>query len=193
MNADRRRSGSPALLVTLLLIGSLALPTAARSQASDITLDTSGSWVFVAFDEPGGLVTVSDPAASSDWDLAFQGTDVMLNGGNAGPGNVSAICLCQNQWATNDDLQRMTPESELADFEAVTGESIPDDADWGLTAFGASAWFKYNLRDEHMVWPNYNVYLVKRGDDIYKLQITGYYDSIGQPRRVSLRYEQITG
>ena len=54
---------------------------------------------------------------------AFFATNATLNGGEAGPGGVTGFCVCQNAQATDAEVLAMTPESELADFEAVT--SVP--------------------------------------------------------------------
>ena len=60
------------------------------------------------------------------WDLGFNATRVMLNGGAAGPGGVSGACLCRNAAASDAEIVAFTPESELADFDAVTAADIPD-------------------------------------------------------------------
>ena len=44
-----------------------------------------------------------------------------------------------------------------------------------------------------MIWPTYNVYLLKRGEAVYKFQIVGYYGPTGNPRHVTYRYERIAG
>ena len=46
-------------------------------------------------------VSAASPATSTDWDLAFFATSVMLNGGEAGPAGVVGHCLCRNANATD--------------------------------------------------------------------------------------------
>jgi hypothetical protein len=164
----------------------------AEAQVVTRTLEAAEDWTFVSLANPEILLDISDPSTSTDWDIAFQGTDVLLNGGSAGSAGVTALCLCQNQWSTKDEFQQMTPDSELADFTAVDAASIPA-AGWHPSTFAASPWFKYNLRDEHMIWPTYDIFLVKRDDIVYKLQITGYYSHDGDPRHITFRYERIVG
>jgi hypothetical protein len=309
-----------------------------------LTVDASQGWVFVAFDgDAAEVVEVSDPKTSTDWDMAFQATSVMLNGGAAGPGGVTGYCVCQNADATDAEIVAMTPASELADFEAVTASDIPSDesawesdalapaidgwyrydfathtvsaaaenvwmlrtasgsayakfhvtaiegatkenagrvtvefavqpsagapfgptqelvvdvssgpayldletaslvtadAEWdlwfegwtirvnggvsgsgkagavlsGMTfdevtdasgmgalykgdAFGgvfvAHPWYRYNLQGNHQIWPTYDVYLIRRGDSVYKVQLIGYYGPAGEPRRVTFRYARV--
>lgn len=90
-----------------------------------ITVNASAGWGYASIID-SAVVTPGDPANSLDWDIAFNATRVMLNGGAAGIGGVSAYCICQNASATDAQVIAMTAEGELADFEAVTSASIPD-------------------------------------------------------------------
>ncbi|HET6681751.1 MAG TPA: HmuY family protein [Gemmatimonadaceae bacterium] len=308
-----------------------------------ITIDASTGWAGVRLGEPATLVPiVGDPSAAADWELAFNATAIMLNGGDAGPGDVAGFCLCANASATDDQVLNMTDASEQAAFLAVDESSIPSaDASWqtdgallaidgwynynpqthvvsaapekiflvrsasgdafvkfhvtditGSTVtfeyavapsadqpFGAaqtaqatisddapawfdletgtvsstedpttwdfafvgysievnggssgggsagaaaldvpfadftsmdgipssaftadgfggvfveSPWFRYNLLgDDHHIWPTFNVYLIRTGDDVYKIQLTSYYDLNGSARRITFRYQKL--
>ncbi len=90
-----------------------------------ITVDASQGFAYVAFGDPATSVTVSDPATSTAWDLRIFSTAVTLNGGAAGPGSVSAYCICQNAQATTAALQTMTPDNQLVAFDAVTIGQLP--------------------------------------------------------------------
>ena len=57
--------------------------------------------------------------------------------------------------------------------------------------FGAHAWYRYNLQDDHQIYPTYEVYLISTDDGIYKVQLTGYYSPTGDPRQISFRYEKL--
>ena len=311
------------------------------NDAGTLTVDASEGWAYVAFEDgTASPVTVTDPTTSGAWDIAFRATEVMLNGGAAGPGEVAGFCVCQNETATNAQVIAMTSASELADFEAVTSASLPaGDAwvsdeltlsldDWyaynptthAVTAadgnvyavrtasgtsfaklhvidiagatqthagtvtfayalqdvagavfgdvdtvsvdvsggavrfdlesgavttadgwdlwfegwsirlnggasgsamagayltgesfeavtdaseapavafagdafagiFGQHAWFRYNLQNDHQVYPTYDVFLISTGDGVYKVQLTGYYSTTGESRHISFRYE----
>ena len=135
--ADRRistRATRRALLLALVL-----LPAAAACSTDDviappppvegtITVDAASDWAY--FDlENEELVTPTPSASESEvWDIAFNVTNVMLNGGEAGPGGVVGYCVCQNAGATNEQVLAMTAASELADFEAVT--AVPAGVTW---------------------------------------------------------------
>ncbi len=126
-----------------------------------LTVDADGRWAYVALGETANEVTVADPTASTDWDIAFNSTRVMLNGGAAGPGDVRGYCLCQNAGATDAQVQAMTPDGELADFEAVTAASIPADGDaWETDVLDPAidGWYSYDFNthtvtaDPTQVW-----------------------------------------
>ena len=305
-----------------------------------VTVDASQGYVYFSFAE-GEVVTPTPSAASSGaWDIAFSATTVTLNGGAAGPGGVSGFCVCQNAGATDAQVLAMTPDSELADFDAVTaapGATFTTDAltpaitgwytgtgaaaqadpsktflvrladsvgyakvrvtglqnptatspgvvtieyaaqatataapgaaqtmqvdlttgakaidletgtvttsatGWDLRfegftirvnsgvsgpgkggaaigtgtfesittakeddrayrsdsyagVFAASRWYRYNIGGTgNRISPTFDVYLVRRGSAVYKVQLLNYYDVTGNPRHITFRYEQIAG
>jgi len=92
---------------------------------SELTVDASAAPAYVKLGEPSTKVTVADPSTSTEWDLALFATGITVNGGAAGPGGVTAYCLCGNANATVAALQAMTPANQLAAFEAVTTANVP--------------------------------------------------------------------
>ena len=59
--------------------------------------------------------------------------------------------------------------------------------------FGTSRWYKYNIAGDNRISPTFDVYLLKRGSSVYKVQITNYYSATDQPRHITFRYERIAG
>jgi hypothetical protein len=120
----------------------------------------------------------------------------VLNGGSAGIGGVTGYCLCQNAGATDAEILAMTPELELSDFEAVTATTV-DPATYSANAspdvFAATPWYKYNLAGDHRISPTFNVYLVRRAETLYKLQLINYYGPAGEIRQVTFRYVRLEG
>ena len=307
-----------------------------------VTVDASRGYAYFSFAD-GEVVTPAPGASSSSaWDIAFSATTVTLNGGAAGPGNVTGFCICQNAGATDAQVLAMTPESEEGDFGAVTavpaGATFISDAltpaisgwftgagaaaqanpansflvrladslgyakvhvtalqnptaatpgivtieyavqatatgalgatrtlqvdlttpgaksvdletgtitnsptDWDLRVdgftirvnsgvsgpgkgaaaagagsfesittakeadqayrsdsyagvFGSSRWYRYNIGGTgNRISPTFEVYLVRRGSAVYKVQILNYYNVTGNPRFITFRYEQIAG
>ncbi|MEX2582742.1 MAG: HmuY family protein [Gemmatimonadota bacterium] len=182
-------SSTMAVLLTLALAG-----RAAAQEAAAYSADVSAEWVFFDLSTPEGIVEVSDPLSSDAWDIGVMNTNVSVNGGESGPAGVVAYCLCANQALGSDEIQALTAEGELADFEAVTAADIPSDPSaWDSGAISTSSWYRYNLAGQHQIWPTYDVYLLKRGDEVYKLQFTSFYSPIGLPRHVSFRAAKLAG
>jgi hypothetical protein len=165
------------------------------SPTATIMVDASAAWAYLALGTPAAPVAVDDAAASAAWDLGFNATAVRVNGGEVGPGGVVALCLCQNAGATDAEVLAMTPESELADFDAVRAADVPAATDprWSATVFDTERWYRYNLAGNHQVSPTFQVYLVRRGDAVYKLQLVGYYGPAGETRRITARYAKLAG
>src|SRR5690606_25045271 len=124
------------------LVGAaLALATPAWAQApKTLTLDASADLVYVALGEEARVVAVEEPAVSGAWDLSVAGTSLVLREG------VTAHCVCANANASSEELQAMSPETELADFTGVTAADIPADGDaWHPAAIAAAPWYRYNI------------------------------------------------
>jgi hypothetical protein len=311
-----------------------------------ITVDASAGWTAIRLGDPATVVSATDLDASSDWDLALNATSVKVNGGDAGPGDVSAYCICQNGYASDLEVGAFTAADEQDDFTSVGSGQIPSSADawqtdtlalaidgwwnydmsthvvsavpakswlvrtaggtsyaqfhvtsiangtmaaagdvtieyevqpgegqpmgaaqtatitvpddgstvhfdfeagavttgddWDIgfrdytiitnggvhgeggagvvplddpfgtltsadgipsTAFLADGfggvftghkWYRYNIHgDDHQIWPTFDVYLIKRGTAVYKVQFINYYSSTAQPRHITLRYERL--
>ena len=110
---------------------------------SEVTVDASAAPAYIRLGDPATRVTVADPSSSTEWDLALFATSVTVNGGAAGPGGATVHCLCQNANATVAQLQAMTPENQLAAFEAVTSEDVPAASEFTPDALNPaiSGWF----------------------------------------------------
>lgn len=101
--------------------------TPAASEGS-ITVDASTSWKYISLADSALVTPTPSARESGAWDIAFFGTNVTLNSGEAGPGGITATCICQNAAATGADVLAMTPESEQSDFDAVT--AVPAGLTW---------------------------------------------------------------
>ena len=145
-------------------------------EAGTLTVNTSEGWAFVAFE--GGQateVTVSEPTASTEWDIAFNATRVMLNGGAAGPRGVGGFCICQNNGASDAEVMAMTSASELADFEQVTQTEPPQDAGWEYDELtpAIDEWYVYNPTTHVVSAASSNVFAVRTssGTSFAKLRV----------------------
>jgi hypothetical protein len=125
MLAYRRRAAaqflapSAALLLAACATDDVIAPELGSSAGSFTVVATNG-WQYVSLADSALVTPTPSANASTAWDIAFFGTNVTLNGGDAGPGGVSAACLCQNLAATNEQVLAMTAESESVDYDTVT-------------------------------------------------------------------------
>lgn len=59
------------------------------------------------------------------------------------------------------------------------------------TVDDASGFFWYNIQENSRMWPTYNVFLVQADDQVYKVQITDYYDAGGNSGHPTLRFQRL--
>lgn len=334
------------VLATLIVSASLAcssdrVTAPPAPLEGSFTVNASAAWSYASLRDSSLVTPAPSARESSAWDLGFFSTNVTLNGGEAGPGGITGFCICQNAGATTAGILAMTPESERADFDAVTavpagatfvadvltpavsgwftgsGAAATADpsrtflvrladsvgyakvhvtsiqgasamsagkvtleyavqptavaplgptrtfqvdlttpgaksvdletgtlttiaADWDLRlegftirvnsgvsgpgkgaaavaagtfasiasakaadqayrpdvyagVFGTNKWYRYNLAGDNRISPTFDVYLIKRGSAVYKLQLINYYSATGSPRFITFRYKQIAG
>lgn len=174
--------GSAALL---LLAACSDSPTAGGTEAPQVltvTLDASAGWAYADLDAASPAVAVANPATDANWDIAVNATNVMLNGGAAGPGGVSGWCQCLNEAATNDQLRAFTPEAQLAPFLSATAALAPAAADqWAADALAPalSGWWSYNATSHVVSADPSRVFLVRtaEGTGFAKIHVIGLADA----------------
>ncbi len=133
----------------VLALGAFALAACDSDEATGPSTTNAAERVvntntrtFLRLTESGSeVVQVTDPATSSQWDLAIERTAVTLNGGSAGPGGVAGTCLCRNQGLTLPQLLELgrAPAAERQRFDRITADSIPTDGARFVTDRFASA------------------------------------------------------
>jgi hypothetical protein len=138
-----------------------------RSLEVDVPADQK---VYVSL--TGGAVSTA-----TEWDLMLEGFDIRLNGGSSGSGKAGAVLANQ-------------PFEAIATADDVPPAVFKADAFGGV--FDAHRWYFYDMTT-HQVWPTYNVYLVRKGADVYKVQIIGYYNTQGKDRHITIRYARVRG
>lgn len=144
-------------------------PGAAFSATETATVDTRNGPVY--FDLSTGAVSTS-----ANWDLLFSGFGIRMNGGVSGPGTLSAV---------PDDG---TPFAQITATYAATAPAQAFRRDAFSGVFASNPWYRYNVTGtDNQIWPTFNVYLVQRGGEVYKVQLTGYYGPTGASRQITLR------
>jgi hypothetical protein len=118
---------------------------------------------------------VSDEA---EWDIRLEGYHIRVNGGVSGAGEAAAVLA-----GTSFDA--------APDAGGIPSGAFSSDRFGGV--FEGKPWYRYNLEGNHQIWPTYNVYLIRSGSEVYKVQLTSYYRaSDGTARHVSFRYAPLT-
>lgn len=136
-----------------------------------LTVDVAAGPVYVDLLEG----TVSD---ESDWDLLFEGYDIRVNGGVSGSGQAGALLA-------GEDFGDVVDGGELPANRFVSDE-------FG-GVFEAKPWYRYDLQGNHQIWPVYNVYLIRTGNEVYKVQPVSYYrESDGEERHITFRYAPLS-
>lgn len=100
-----------------------------------------------------------------DWDLAFQRTKIVTNGGVTNPkGNVQVKNLGQIEF------------NQVAQVPASRADFKKDDRGWGGSIVNKALvdWYIYRTRT-HNVESKKDVYLIDTGDGFVKLKIINYY------------------
>jgi hypothetical protein len=178
-----------------------AIPTPGQSNAGPVTLEwatqtgaagTMGANHTLVADLSSGakvyvnLSTGTTSASPSEvWDVALQGYTISVNGGASGSGNVAAVALVPSSFYASYD--------EIATIP-VGAAGIPSTAfttDGAGGAFFTNAPYRYDATT-HQVWPTLDVYLVKRGTAVYKVQVISYYSTGGTFGVLTLRYAKLT-
>ena len=153
--------------------GVQSAPGAAFGAPTTATFDLSSGPVAFNF-------VTGAPTSGADWHVRFEGFTVTINGGVSGTGNVRAVPV--------DGVP-------FAAIDAAFAGSVPPTVFQGDQfggVFAESPWFRYNVTGtDNQIWPTFDVYLIRRGDEVWKVQLTGYYDAAANPRNVSFRYARL--
>jgi hypothetical protein len=72
---------------------------------------------------------------------------------------------------------------EYGGFLSVISGAFPSTVD------DASGVFWYDIESNNYLWPTYNVFLVRVGTSVYKVQVTDYYNSSAESGHPTLRFE----
>lgn len=166
---DPQRAHAGKVTLEWALQTSAAGPLGAVRQA---TVDVANGRVY--FDLGTGAA-----GTATDWDIALEGYDIRVNGGASGSGQAGAVLATES-------------------FDAITNAASPPATVFKGDSYGGvfknQPWYRYNLTgSDHQVWPTFNVYLLKRGATLYKVQLTSYYGPAGETRRISIRYAKLAG
>jgi hypothetical protein len=126
------------------------------------------------------LANRAETTVSGTWDLRFSGFEIRSNGGVSGSGSVMAVPDNTTPFATIDAAYAATAPLVAYKRDAYSG------------VFTSQPWYRYNITGtDNQIWPSFNVYLVKRGSEVYKVQLISYYATDGTSRQITVRYARL--
>lgn len=139
-----------------------------------------GTLLEVPTGETTSYVDLDGPALvgeSDGWELRFSGKNIQTNGGVSGPENGAAFGPLDLVTFAEDTVPAEVPFL----FEDEFGGAF-------------ARWFAYD-GNEHVLFSRFHVYGIRRGDELYKLQLLGFYgEAQGAPVNglFRIRYARVT-
>jgi hypothetical protein len=159
------------------------------SQIFEINATGSATWKYFSF-EKNDTITVSDPATSSDWDLAFQRYRIKTNGGKSGNGLGSAANSYRKGQTGFDALILV---SDTVTF--VVDDEIQIAVQQGYATYIVNpklyTWFGIELASQvTQIVPSDYIYIVKTGTGKFaKVWFKSYYNAYATSGYVTIQYK----
>jgi len=82
-------------------------------------------------------------------------------------------------------LERADDAPEYGGFLSAIAGAFP------VTVGDAAGIFWYDIRENSRMWPTYNVFLVRAGEETYKVQIFDYYNDEGESGHQSVKFQRL--
>ncbi|HEY4306756.1 MAG TPA: HmuY family protein [Gemmatimonadaceae bacterium] len=153
--------------------------TAATSTTNQTVTVNPGSTTKIYVNLTTGATSTTAPAS---WDLAIANYTIYVNG----IGGASAIQLVPSPYASYAAITQMP----IGGTTGIPASVFATDGAGGV--FSTNAPYRYDS-NSHQVYPSYDVYLVKKGTAVYKVQVTNYYNTTGTFGNITVRYAKIGG
>jgi hypothetical protein len=160
-----------------------------QSQTFEINSTKSTVWKYFSFAK-NDTVTVTDPATSSDWDLAFQRYRVKTNGGLSGNGMGSAA-NSYKKGQTGFDALTVIPDTTTFASDASISIAVQEGYKDYIVNPVLYTWFtlEYATQGTQIVPSDY-IYFVKTGTGKYaKVWFKSYYSATNLSGYVSFQYK----
>jgi hypothetical protein len=160
-----------------------------QSQTFEINSTSSATWKYFSFASNDTLI-VTDPATSTDWDLAFQRYRVKTNGGKSGSGLGSAANSYEKGQTGFDALKLV---SDTATF--AVDDSVKIAVQQGYATYIVNpelyTWFTIELATQGtQIVPSDYIYIVKTGTGKYaKVWFKSYYNAYASSGYVTIQYK----
>jgi hypothetical protein len=179
------------VVVLMLLAACKKSDTKVPIQAQEFVVNSASStaWKYFSFAK-NDTITVSDPATSTEWDLAFQRYRIRTNGGSAGNGMGSAANSYQKGQIGFDGLKVV---SDTATFSLDTSIQIAVQQGYATYIVNPElyTWFSLELGGTGtQIVPTDYIYYVKTGTGKYaKVWFKSYYNNANLSGYVTFQYK----
>ncbi len=101
---------------------------------------------------------------SGDWDIAFNRTTIMVNGGSSGKGNATAVVL------TDTSFEKVTTYPQA-------GFKTDSENEKAIPSGSGNGWYEYNMADHSINPIPGRIVVIKTSSGKYvKLEVLGYYN-----------------
>lgn len=165
--------------------------------ATQVNASDREAWVYFDLDA-GVREEVTDPGASTTWDLAFRRSNIKVNGGHSGPADVAVAAIPEVPFA---DLSA-SPVALFEVDEPSVGEVDPDrpsfiDDDGTDFVFAranissSNGWYNYDVIN-HVLSAADVTFIVRSSEgQHFKLRFLDYYNSEGSPGFPTFRWASV--
>lgn len=182
MGCDSNDSGDDGPLEAALMEDIAADPTAGRDPNTGAPLQT-GRYTFVSLRTGEVVLSYDNPnradSASIEWDLGFQGTNIIVNGGSSGPGEGAALLT----EALFEEVEEAPADSELRVDGTATCEDGPALA---ICPGSGNGWYNYNPANNVISPIPGRTLIVRTADGRFaKVRLLSYYQGNPSPDEIT--------
>lgn len=182
MGCDSNGSDDDEPLEATLIEDIAADPTAGRDPNTGAPIQT-GRYTLVSLRTGDVVLSYDDDnradSASTAWDLGFQGTNIIVNGGTSGPGQGAALLM----EALFDEVEEAPADSELRVDGTATCEDGPALA---ICPGSGSGWYNYNDANNVITPIPGRTLVVRTADGRYaKVRLLSYYEGNPSPDEIT--------
>ncbi len=170
-------------IASIALLGT-AMPAVAQ-EVREIVVDATSDADFARVNLANGEVQPPDAHTDGNWQLGIKRYTLQLRDG------VTAVLLLDNTMRAALDPGSVTSAELLEQFRNVSRNDVPPADQFGTAlpssiAVEDSPPFLYGIDpgNPHGVLPSHNIYLIRDGDTIYKVQFLSYYHPVSVEARV---------
>jgi hypothetical protein len=162
---------------------------AIQAQTFEINSTNSTAWKYFSF-TTNDTVTVSDPANSSAWDLAFQRYRIKTNGGLSGKASGSAANSYKKGQSGFDELS-VVPDTTTFINDASISVAVQQGYATYVVNPALYTWFSLEFTTQGtQIVPSDFVYLVKTSTGKYaKVWFKSYYSTTNLSGYVTFQYK----